>query len=449
MSSNYIMELLTGATLRAVFALLAALSAALLPGAADADFVGHGGMVRSVAISPDGRKLLSGSFDYSAMVWDFEEQGEVAVLDAHAGPVNKVLFVSDDQALSAGDDGVVKLWSLAPGARKPLRSFSGHKHKVMALARPPGGGLVASGSWDKTVRLWDPANGETVTRIELPVPVNALAFAGNGLLAVGGHDPFIRLFDPMTGRANGKLEGHLMAITDLAASADGRWLLSASIDKTVRLWDLAEMKSVRTYRDHDKPVYAVRFVPGGRSFVSAGGDGLIAVWKIDGEAPERVIEAGTRIVWALAVTPDGRFAISAGADETLKVWHLQSGDRISVTGDDVLDDEPKPWLSSDHPGARLYRKCARCHSLDDNGRRRSGPHLKGLFGRVVGTVPGYNYSAALRGKAFTWTRDTLFELFHDGPDKMLPGTKMPVQRVPDDGELAQLIDYLKIITATE
>ncbi len=426
-----------------------ALLAVLSLGAARADFVGHGGMVRSVAISPDGRKLLSGSFDYSAMLWDFEEQGEIAVLDAHAGPVNKVLFLSDGQALSAGDDGVVNLWSLAPGADKPLRRFTGHKHKVMALSAAPGSGFVASGSWDKTVQIWNPADGKTAMRIDLPVPVNALAYAGDGLLAVGGHDPFIRLYDPATGRAKGKLEGHLMAITDLAASTDGRWLLSASIDKTVWLWDLAQMKPVRTYRDHDKPVYAVRFLPGGHSFVSAGGDGLIAFWRTGGEAPERVIQAGTRIVWALAVSPDGRFSVSAGADETLKVWHLESGDRISVAGDEALADEPKPWLSSDHPGARLYRKCARCHSLEDNGRRRSGPHLKGLFGRVVGTVPGYNYSTALRGKEFTWTRDTLFELFHDGPDKMLPGTKMPVQRVPDGGELAQLIDYLKIITASE
>ena len=110
------------------------------------------------------------------------------------------------------------------------------------------------------------------------------------------------------------------------------------------------------------------------------------------------------------------------------------------------DDEPKPWLDSDHPGAPLFKKCARCHSLSANGRRRSGPHLSGLFGRPAGSVKGYNYSDALTGVDFRWNKKTLFQLFDQGPDKYLPGTKMPVQRVPDSEKLTQFVDYLKEIT---
>ncbi|MEE8274895.1 MAG: cytochrome C, partial [Alphaproteobacteria bacterium] len=91
--------------------------------------------------------------------------------------------------------------------------------------------------------------------------------------------------------------------------------------------------------------------------------------------------------------------------------------------------------------------CARCHSLIVDGLRRSGPHFSGLFGRRVGSVPGYNYSAALRDRDFVWDDETLYSLFHEGPDVFLPGTKMPVQRIPSDEQLAQLIDYLREITA--
>ena len=94
----------------------------------------------------------------------------------------------------------------------------------------------------------------------------------------------------------------------------------------------------------------------------------------------------------------------------------------------------------------MFQKCARCHSLGPDYLRRSGPHLKGLFGRRVGAVEGYSYSDALKGRNFVWDKDTLFELFDEGPDKFLPGTKMPVQRATDREKLTQLVNYLEILT---
>ncbi len=84
--------------------------------------------------------------------------------------------------------------------------------------------------------------------------------------------------------------------------------------------------------------------------------------------------------------------------------------------------------------------------MSAKGRRRSGPHLSGLFGRPSGSVKGYNYSEELTGVDFQWNEKTLFQLFDQGPDKYLPGTKMPVQRVTETGKLTQLVDFLKEIT---
>jgi cytochrome c len=105
-------------------------------------------------------------------------------------------------------------------------------------------------------------------------------------------------------------------------------------------------------------------------------------------------------------------------------------------------------LESSHPGARLFRKCANCHSVTNDGVRRSGPHFSGLFGRRAGTVPGYKYSRVLRGADFVWNEITLYSLFDKGPDVFLPGTKMPLQRIPHDAELRQLIDYLRELTTS-
>ena len=207
----------------------------------------------------------------------------------------------------------------------------------------------------------------------------------------------------------------------------------------------AEHAELEKFEDHENQVYAVRFLPGDKGFVSAGRNGFLVHRVFGNPDPIRVLKVHERIVWTLAVSPDGRFVATGSSDDTARVWHLETGDRIGGEAETVAG-EPMPWLTSDHPGAKLFGKCARCHALSAEGGRRSGPHLFGLFGRKVGSVPGYNYSDALRHGDFQWNQKTLFDLFDKGPDKYLPGTKMPVQRVPNAQDLAQLIDYLEVIT---
>ncbi len=136
--------------------------------------------------------------------------------------------------------------------------------------------------------------------------------------------------------------------------------------------------------------------------------------------------------------------LTAGAEERVRIWRIATGDRIDFGGDD--SERAQPWLESSHPGARHFRKCAGCHALAVGERQRSGPHFAGLFGRPAGSVAGYRYSRALTGSGVVWNRETLTALFQLGPDHYLPGTKMPVQRMPDEAELRHLIDYLEVVT---
>lgn len=418
-----------------------------LAGTPRADMIGHGGMVRAVAFSPDGRRVLTGSFDFSAIVWDFEEQRQLARLDGHDGPVTAVAFVAGgEQAVTASDDRVVRIWRLSGDKPSLLHRLEGHTHKVMGLAVSADGRIIASGGWDKTVQLWDGATGGPIRTINVTTPVNAVAFVNAGKwLAVGGHDNTIRLLDVETGLSRGVLSGHQMGITRLRAAPGGLRLISASIDKTVRLWDVPELKLVRVLERHDSQVFDVDFLPDGGSAVSVGRDGFLIRWNLESGKIDRSIKAHDKIIWGVAVSPNGRFAVTGSSDETGRVWHLASGDRIGAEAPRV--GEPQPWMDSNHPGARLYRKCARCHVLDAASGRRSGPPLRGLFGRRAGSVAGYNYSGALTDAQFVWNDETIFKLFDLGPDKFLPGTKMPVQRVGDPKRLVQLVDYLKQLTA--
>lgn len=94
-------------------------------------------------------------------------------------------------------------------------------------------------------------------------------------------------------------------------------------------------------------------------------------------------------------------------------------------------------------GAELFRRCGACHTVTPDGGNKAGPTLYGLFGRKIGTVPGYPYSAALRDGDIVWTAETVGELFRLGPDVVTPGTKMPVQTIGNDAEREELIRWLQ------
>lgn len=417
-----------------------------------ADFIGHGGMVRAVALSPDGRTVLSAGFDYSARLWDFATQQERFILSGHSGPLNAAIFVgAGATALTAGNDGKIIQWASADGKR--LATLSGHTDRITALAATADGKRAASASWDSTVRVWDLTSGAPPITLTAPVPATAVTFSDDGSTLFSGHtDGAIRVWRLADGTAIGAYPRHDMAVTALttAPALGPNHLLSASIDGGVRLWDTAAGREIREMKGHDGPVFAVAAVPTGAGTetaaqaVSVGRDGRMVVWNLAQGSVVRTIAAHKGPVWSVAVSADGRFALSAGTDGSIRAWHIATGARIGLP--DEAGDGPKPWLDSPHPGAKLYRTCAICHAYKADGRRRSGPTLAGLFGRKAGSVAGYPYSPALAGKEFVWNDETLFRLFTDGPDVVLPGTKMPVQRVTDSRELLELIDYIKILT---
>ena len=133
---------------------------------------GHGGPVRALAVTADGRLAISGGFDQSAIVWSIETGAALGVLRYHDGAVNAVAALADGRFATASEDGRIALWRL--GRAEPERVLEGHTGPIVALAVSPDGLSLASASWDGTARIWPLAGGDSRLLDPQRGPVNAV-----------------------------------------------------------------------------------------------------------------------------------------------------------------------------------------------------------------------------------------------------------------------------------
>ena len=235
---------------------------------------------------------------------------------------------------------------------------------------------------------------------------------------------------------------------DRLATCNGRGGIQSgtSGDESLRVWEVRTGESLEVIRGHDGPVLGVAVSADGRRAASAGLDGTIRLWDLETGEGLAVLEGHRDPVWSLRFTPDGRRLVSAGADGLLRVWDPADAREIG-NGVDGLT-HAAAWDDGSR-GAQLFRKCSACHTVGEDGGNRAGPTLYGLFGRRFGEVAGYRYSEALKDSDLVWDETTIDALFAEGPADYVPGSKMPLQRMPNAADRAELIAFLKRITAPQ
>ena len=147
-------------------------------------------------------------------------------------------------------------------------------------------------------------------------------------------------------------------------------------------------------------------------------------------------------VWALAFTTDGKGLYFGSVDDEVKYWEISNTDETIWSQDQKLR---RFQVTEGLPLGELQfaRKCSVCHSLNPGDGNRAGPSLYQVFGRKAGSLPGYSYSVGLSNSDLVWNDKTINALFVQGPNAVVPGTKMPLQTIPDAKNRAALIDYLK------
>ena len=282
---------------------------------------GHSKTVNSVAYSPDGTKIVSGSDDETIKIWDANKGEHLQTLRGHADYVNSVAYSPDGTKIISGSlDKTVKIWDANIG--QCLQTLKGHSSYVFSVAYSPDGTKIVSGSWDKTIKIWDANTGECLeTLVGHSNDVLSLAFSPDGTKIISGSaDKTVKIWDAITGQCLQTLKGHSYGVWSVAYSPDGTKIISGSTDKTVKIWDANTGECLKTLEGHSESFNSVAFSPDGTKIISGSLDKTIKIWDANTGQCLKTLKGHSESVNSVAYSPDGTKIISGSFDDTIKIW---------------------------------------------------------------------------------------------------------------------------------
>lgn len=292
--------------------------------------------INTVAVSPDGKAIASGSRDGMLKLWYLSNNtigtaptsGHTLGEDLYGE--NAVAFSPDGKLLASGsDDDTIRLWDISKG--KLLHTLKGHSAWVSGLTFTPDGKTLISSSFDHTIKIWDlgkQASAQPVAKRTLKEHaawVVGIALSPSGkTLASCSFDNTIKIWDLNKGEVRHTLKGNSNRVFALAISSDGQTLASGNGDGTIQLWNLTTDKLTKTFKAHKDWVRALAISPDGNILASGSGsqDNTIKIWNLHTGKPLRTLKGHSDDVRSVAFSPDSKTLVSGSFDNTIKIWQL-------------------------------------------------------------------------------------------------------------------------------
>ncbi|MBE9215088.1 CHAT domain-containing protein [Plectonema cf. radiosum LEGE 06105] len=253
----------------------------------------------------------------------------------HTYWVSKVSFSPDGKIIaSASFDSTIKLWDVKTG--KYIKTLKGDvkedNSQVTSVSFSPNGKILASASYDGTVKLWDI---ETYQEIQTFQAHNSkvldVSFSGDGqTIASASEDKTIKLWNVKTGKYIKTLNGHTDEVWDVSFSPDNQTIASASSDKTVKLWNAKTGENFKTLQRHTEKVLGVSFSPDGQTIASASSDKTVKLWNVSTGKNFKTLDKHTSWVYDVSFSPDGQTIASASSDKTVKLWNVKTFEEIET-----------------------------------------------------------------------------------------------------------------------
>ena len=292
---------------------------------------GHSQGVDCVAVTPDGKTVVSGSVDKTLKVWDLNTGQCRATLKGSTGEVRCVATTQNGRTVVSGSvDNTLRVWTLKTGQCRATHTW--HNESVNAVAITSDGKTAVSLSFDGSIKVWDVEYGRCIRTVEViseygfPFPAQiAVSPDGRKIISGTGSPGSIAVWDGETGEQLSVLHGHGGNVR-VALTPDGTKIVSGSTDRTLKIWDVESGQCLATFEGHSKPVWSVAVTPDGKRVVSASADETVKVWDLATGHCIATFEGHSDDVVGLAVSPDSKTVISCSVDKTLRVWDLPAPD---------------------------------------------------------------------------------------------------------------------------